>query len=62
MTSEADAEVLEFPAHATTKYLNEGAANIVYSIKVPHAHSPDAKCHCGKDESSTCVDEPWHGT
>lgn len=62
MTLRAHAEVLEFPPHATTKYLNEGAANIVYSIKVPHAHSPNAECRCGKEESQTCADEPWHGT
>ena len=62
MALQLEAEVLEFPGHATTTYLNEGAANIVYSIKVPHAfHTPGRHCQCG-DEKTTCINEPWHGT
>jgi len=64
----AEADILEFSSTATATYLNEGAANIVYHINVPHIHTHTPPENATNATNATddkqklqCAD-PWHGT
>lgn len=58
-------EILEFPSSATATYLNEGAANVVYTINVPHPATgiatPPPDDDDAKAELTSKFIDPWHG-
>jgi hypothetical protein len=61
----AETEILEFSSTATATYLNEGAANIVYHINVPHVHThipPENATNATEDKHRLQCADPWHGT